>query len=138
MGLKAIDIKSALGSRSTWSMHRANSSRTGYASLTFVSVEKDEASIPNDFLVSPNYPNPFNPSTTLDIHTNINGKLVVSIFDVSGRVINTLMNNELPAGRHRVSWNGENAIGDIMPTGVYFIKVVSSDKVHLQKVMLIK
>ena len=138
MGLKAIDIKSALGSRSTWSMHRANSSRTGYASLTFVSVEKDEASIPNNFLVSPNYPNPFNPSTTLDINTNINGNLVVSIFDVSGRVINTLMNNELPAGRHRVSWNGENAIGDIMPTGVYFIKVVSNDKVHLQKVMLIK
>ena len=48
------------------------------------------------------------------------------------------MNNELPAGRYKVSWNGENAIGDIMPTGVYLIKVVSSDKVHLQKVMLIK
>ena len=119
-------------------MHRANSSRTGSASLTFVSVEKKDTSIPNDFLVSPNYPNPFNPSTTVDIHTNINGKLVVSIFDVSGRVINTLMNNELPAGRHRVSWDGENGIGDIMPTGVYFMKVVSGDKVHLQKVMLIK
>ena len=62
----------------------------------------------------------------------------MSIFDVSGRVINTLMNNELPAGRHKVSWNGENTIGDIMPTGVYFIKVVSNNKVHLQKVMLIK
>ena len=138
MGLKVIDIKSESGNRISWNMHRANPARTGSMSLALVSVDTENTMAPNEFLVSPNYPNPFNPSTSIDIETNVRGKLVVSIFDVSGRLVNTLMNSELEAGYYRASWNGKNGMGDILPTGIYFIQVQSGEKFNIQKVMFIK
>ena len=93
---------------------------------------------PTYFSVKPNYPNPFNPSTVIDIETIEASDLMVSVFDAKGRMVNNLVNSYLEAGRYSVKWNGMDASGMSMPTGVYFIRVQSGIDMHTQKMILIK
>ena len=101
-------------------------------------MDYEEDIIPKEFYVSPNYPNPFNPSTTIDIQTSEKNDLNVRIFDATGRLVNTLMDKQLDAGRYTVRWNGLNTMGQGMPTGVYFIQVRSGVEISTQKMILIK
>ncbi len=138
MGLKVMDIKSELGSRVSWKLHRGNVYRSGSLAMTLLSYDNQKEYVPQKFLVSPNYPNPFNPSTSIDIETASSGKLLVNIYDVSGRLVNSLMNKDTEAGYYSVRWNGQNLKGEIMPTGVYFVQVESGGDLGIRKIMLIK
>ena len=89
-------------------------------------------------MISSNYPNPFNPSTSIDIETTSKGKLLVNVYDISGRLVNTLMDNSTEPGYYTVRWNGQNLQGEIMPTGVYFVEVQSGPDLGIIKIMLIK
>ena len=62
----------------------------------------------------------------------------VKIYDVSGRLINTIINRDIEPGYHSVKWNGRNFSGDAVPTGIYFIQVESGKDLGLRKIMLIK
>ena len=137
-GLEVFDIKSEKGDRLSWKLHRGNLDRTGSLAMTLVTVDHEEDIIPKEFYVSPNYPNPFNPSTSLDIQTSERNDLNVRIFDATGRLVNTLINKELDAGHYTVKWNGLDAMGQGMPTGVYFIQVRSGVEISTQKMILIK
>ena len=137
-GLKVIDIKTEMGDRLSWKLHRGNLERTGSLGMTLVSNDPDDGLTPSEFHVSSNYPNPFNPSTMIDIETVEASELVVSIFDATGRLVNDLVNNFAEAGRYSVKWNGMDASGSSMPTGVYFIRVQSGLDMHTQKMILIK
>ena len=137
-GLKVIDIKEEMGERMSWKLHRGNLERTGSLGMTLVSNDSEEGLTPSEFYVSANYPNPFNPSTMIDIETVEASDLMVSVFDAKGRMVNNLVNSYLEAGRYSVKWNGMDASGMSMPTGVYFIKVQSGLEMHTQKMILIK
>jgi len=137
-GLKVIDIKEEMGDRVSWKLHRGNLERTGSLGMTLVSNDSEESLIPSEFYVSANYPNPFNPSTMIDIETVEASDLMVSVFDAKGRMVNNLVNSYLEAGRYSVKWNGMDASGASMPTGVYFIRVQSGVDMHTQKMILIK
>ena len=137
-GLEVFDIKSDKGDRLSWKLHRGNLDRTGSLAMTLVAVDHEEDFIPKEFYVSPNYPNPFNPSTRIDIQTSERNDLDVKIFDAAGRLVNTLMDEELDAGYYTVKWNGLNAMGQGMPTGVYFLQVRSGVEISTQKMILIK
>ena len=137
-GLKVIDIKEDMGERVSWKLHRGNLERTGSLGMTLVSNDSEEGLTPSKFYVSANYPNPFNPSTMTDIETVEAGDLMVSVFDAKGRMVNNLVNRYLEAGRYSVKWNGKDASGRSMPTGVYFIKVQSGLDMHTQKMILMK
>jgi len=137
-GLKVIDIKEEMGDRLSWKLHRGNLERTGSLGMTLVSNDSEEGLTPSKFHVSSNYPNPFNPSTMIDIETVEASDLIVSIFDATGRLINNLVNEYAEAGRYSVKWNGVDATGSGMPTGVYFIRVQSGFDMHTQKMILIK
>jgi len=138
IGLKVLDIKSDKGDRLSWKLHRGNLDRTGSLAMTLVAVDQEEDIIPKEFYVSPNYPNPFNPSTTIDIQTSEKNDLNVKIFDATGRLVNTLMDKQLDAGHYTVKWNGLSTMGQGMPTGVYFIQVRSGVEINTQKMILIK
>ena len=58
--------------------------------------------------------------------------------DVTGRLVNTLVDNELDAGYHVVRWNGLDVSGQSMPSGMYFIQVQSGDRMNTQKIILLK
>ena len=69
MGLKVIDIKSELGPRISWKLHRGNRYRSGSLAMTLLSFQIRRNLCLKVFHVRPNYPNPFNPSTNIDIET---------------------------------------------------------------------
>ena len=138
-GLEVIDVKSTAGSLVSWKMHRGNSKRTGvYYLPDLMSVGSKDGSVAESFAVSHNFPNPFNPITTFQVTIAEKSKLDVSVYDVSGRLINRLINQNVDAGIHTFRWNGRNQGGQFVPTGVYFLQIISGDNQHLQKMALIK
>ena len=85
-----------------------------------VRVEDDRIVLPSDYKLSQNYPNPFNPSTNFDFTLPIDKKVSVKIYDVMGRLVTTLVNDELlSAGTHRVTWNGRDLNGQTVASGQY-------------------
>ncbi len=89
--------------------------------------------IPKEFALYQNYPNPFNPATTIefDLPERSNVKLVV--YDVLGREVEKLVDEELDAGRYKVNFNASN-----LPSGVYFYRIVSGKFVDTKKMMYLK
>ena len=99
---------------------------------------------PREFALSQNYPNPFNPSTTIEFTLPEDGRATLKIFDVSGRVVVTLADKEMQAGRvYQVKFSaaGGSASGgeaSRLPTGVYFARLESGGKNLLMKMLLVK
>jgi len=84
------------------------------------------------------FPNPFNPTTTIEFNTNFNGFVRVQVFDMTGRKIKTLINNNLPKGNHRVDWNAKNERNENIASGVYFINVQNEELTKIRKVVLLR
>ena len=80
-----------------------------------------------------NYPEPFNPVTTLAIELPETKAVRLHVYDIVGRRIDTLIDGVLPAGRHEVVWEARN-----LPTGVYFYQLVTDDFVQVKQMMLVK
>ncbi len=93
---------------------------------------------PKSFALYNNYPNPFNPSTSIkyDLVKRVNVSLV--IYDINGRVVKNLVNSEQSAGYYNITWDGTNIDGNTVSTGIYFLKLVAGDFVKMQKLLLLK
>ena len=137
-GLQVFDIKSDYGEMVSWKMHRSNIYRNGVFGMSLLSINTKDNSLPLKFHVSSNYPNPFNPSTKIDIQIVTASNLNVSIFDLKGRLINTLFNNNQKPGFYNFEWLGIDRNGNSVPSGVYFIQVKSGLNINTQKVALMK
>ena len=137
-GLQVFDIKTEGGDRVSWKLYRGNLERTGSLAMTLVSVKSEDFITPDQFYVSPNYPNPFNPSTQVTIQTAEKNNLAVNIFDATGRLINTLIDKNLDAGIYNVKWNGRDIRGYEISAGMYFIRVQSGSEIRTQKMILLK
>ncbi|MBT5956763.1 MAG: T9SS type A sorting domain-containing protein, partial [Candidatus Marinimicrobia bacterium] len=86
-----------------------------------------------EFKLSPNYPNPFNPTTTINYSTATFSTVNILIYSMSGELIQTIMNSSQQPGQYSVKWNASN-----FPSGLYFVKLISSNKIAEQKILLIK
>ncbi len=89
-----------------------------------------------------NYPNPFNPNTTIrfDIPA-INKDMVMvnlSIYDMVGKKVTTLINEPLSPNAYTVKWNGQNELGHVVPTGIYFYVLKSEYFIDSHKMILVK
>ncbi len=106
----------------------------------FVTIESDgnEGMLPNQFIILPAYPNPFNPSTTIRYGINADSYVAIEIYDITGQLITTLFNSEQTQGWHSVIWNGTNKIGVQAPTGLYLSRITSGSEVKTTKLMLLK
>jgi len=86
-----------------------------------------------------NFPNPFNPETTISFILNDDAQnLEVEIFDIRGRRVRALYSGALASGIHHFRWNGTNENGINVSTGVYFIRVQSERETHNRKMLLLK
>jgi hypothetical protein len=95
--------------------------------------------LPERFELTQNYPNPFNPSTQIRFALPAQSKVTLAIFDILGRQIRTIVNNESkPAGVYNVEWDGRNSNGIIMPSGTYFMRLQSGTYSETKKLMLLK
>ncbi len=89
--------------------------------------------LPTKFELSQNYPNPFNPSTNIEFSLPLQSPVVLKIYDLLGREVSTLVNEELEAGLHSYSWDAGN-----LASGVYIYRLVSRGTVITKKMTLIK
>lgn len=96
-------------------------------------VKKISSSVPDKYSLQQNYPNPFNPSTKFKIQIAKLSNVKVSVFDVLGKKVATLVNEQLKPGSYEVEWDGSN-----YPSGVYFYKLISGDFVETKKMVLMK
>ena len=87
-------------------------------------VEKDEgAGMPTDFNLSQNYPNPFNPSTTIHYEIPSNGIVCLKIYDLTGRLVKTLVQKVQNAGAYTIKWDGTDFNGNTVAAGIYIYKM---------------
>jgi hypothetical protein len=96
--------------------------------------------LPQAFSLSQNYPNPFNPTTTIQFtvpqgHT---GRTLLEIFDARGRAVKTLVESSLPPGRHTVVWDGRNAAGEKVASGIYLFSLKTGEKTVVRKMSVIR
>jgi len=96
-------------------------------------LSNDEDIVPAVYNLKAPYPNPFNPSTTIDFSIPEYSHISIQVFDIRGRLISTLANQYYVPGHHQIKWNGKDH-----SSGLYFVKMVSENFVDTQKLMLIK
>ncbi len=101
-----------------------------------VGLSKSE--IPMDFMLGNNYPNPFNPTTTINYGLPNTGHVSLTIFNLTGRKIRTLVNAEQSAGYKSVIWDGKNDAGEMVSTGIYFYRMVSEEFNQTKKMVYMK
>jgi hypothetical protein len=82
------------------------------------------------------FPNPFNPSCQISVLLPFTGKTMVSIFGVNGRLVKMLVNAEMNAGSHAIAWNGIDASGKQVTTGIYICEMKTGNKTLTKKVVL--
>jgi hypothetical protein len=85
-----------------------------------------------------NYPNPFNPSTTISYSIANSGDVNISVYNIRGQLVRTLVNETLDAGMHSVVWNGDNNLGRSVGSGIYLYKLETSDNRIVKKMLLMK
>jgi hypothetical protein len=96
------------------------------------------AVLPKGMILHANYPNPFNPSTTIKFDIPQAGNVQLVIYDLNGRRISTLIDDNLAAGSHQVSWNGLDASGITVSSGVYIYRLQSMGTVLSRKLTLLR
>jgi len=86
---------------------------------------KDEkpVALPDQFVLEQNYPNPFNPETSINYSLSQSANVKITIFNILGQRVKTLVNSDLSAGRYSVSWNGSAENGRAVASGVYFYRL---------------
>ncbi|MDQ3019803.1 MAG: M12 family metallo-peptidase [Bacteroidota bacterium] len=112
-------------------------SNANFTITSVSSVQNNGTGIPNNYLLSQNFPNPFNPSTKINFDIPFNGKVTLKIMDITGREVTTLVNNSYNAGSYTVTFEPGN-----LASGIYFYNIVAEgDKenfVMTKKMTLIK
>jgi hypothetical protein len=96
-------------------------------------VEPERSMLPGRFTLYQNHPNPFNPSTTIELALPEKAHVRLEIFNLLGQKIATLIDEDLSAGTHRVEWNGSD-----YASGVYLYKLTAGDFVDTKKMLLLK
>lgn len=94
--------------------------------------------IPATSVLHAAHPNPFNPATTLRFGLAHAGPATLRIFDLSGRLVATLMDEVRPAGTYDVVWNGMDACGQLVASGTYIARLVAADATQVQRMTLVK
>jgi len=107
-------------------------------------IDDNNSSIPNNFSLSQNYPNPFNPSTVINFQLSVFSKVSLKVYDVLGREVATLVNEEKPAGNYKVNFNASNlsAGRQGLSSGVYLYRLSAVGNginfIQTKKMILIK
>ena len=118
--------------------------------LTYMSLDLDFNGLPtfsvdNTIVASianmhQNYPNPFNPSTTIRYSLKEDAEIKINVYNVKGQKVKTLINEQVTAGSHTITWNGKNESNTEIASGVYFyeMRIDESDYTSIKKMLLLK
>jgi hypothetical protein len=124
------------GSNINWHAGLFNNTLNGakvYKMTTPIGINQISNQVPDGFSLSQNYPNPFNPVTKIKFNVAKESAVNITVFDVLGRHISTLVNEKLRGGSYETEWSAVN-----IPGGVYFYKIETDDYTETKKMMLVK
>ena len=123
----------------------ADSVRVSAHSVLFVELySKSATSVPNarkgrsTFQLDPNYPNPFNPTTTIRFALASTKDVDLTIFDMTGRRVRTLLRGRRNSGWHLIQWDGLDEKGRAVPSGVYLYRLKAGRDVQVRRMVLIR
>ena len=112
-------------------------SYTGDFEITDMIIANSSAevsvSMPGKFALSAAYPNPFNPSTSINLHVPMGGNVNVQVYDLSGRVVSTLLSGIQAQGNYNLTWNASE-----QASGMYLVRAETAGNVAMQKILLLK
>ena len=114
------------------SAHGDANIRAKISTDAFVGIEP-LAAVPNEIMLFPNYPNPFNPETTFSFNIGSLQQTSLRIYDIQGRLIETLVQDKISPGFHTMTWDASE-----VATGIYFVKLISGDEIKTRKIMVLK
>jgi len=100
--------------------------------------DNDNTVLPVQTALCENYPNPFNPETTISYVLAKEGIVSIEIYNIKGQKVKTLVDGLQAAGRHNVVWNGKDTRGGDMSSGVYFYRMTTNGYTQTKKMMLVK
>ena len=85
-----------------------------------------------------NFPNPFNPETTISLNLNESERVIVQVFNLKGQLVKTLLDERLPAGISQIKWTGRDADNKAVASGIYFYKIITNKEKKSGKMLLLK
>ena len=103
-----------------------------------VGVREKSEPVPGRFGLSQNYPNPFNPSTRIEYEIAKQGDVEIAIYDIAGRLVKTLLHSYQYPGSHVLQWDGKDAGGITVTSGVYFYRISSNGNQVSRKMLLLR
>jgi hypothetical protein len=103
-----------------------------------INGQLDLQSTPTEFALLQNFPNPFNPETTISYNLSESGDVSLQIYNVVGQVVRTLVAERQSAGRYEVRWTGSDDRGVPVSSGIYFYKITAGKNQDVRKLMLLK
>jgi len=94
--------------------------------------------LPAEYTLHQNYPNPFNPTTSIELSLPQAGYVTLEVFNILGQSVRRLVDQELPAGVHRVTFDGHNSRGKQLSSGIYFYRLKTDQHTESRKMILLK
>ena len=101
-------------------------------------MDVDGNQIPEVYALHQNYPNPFNPVTNLSYDLPEDAMVNITIFDMMGRIVNNLVNENQSAGYKSLQWNATNNVGHPISAGVYIYTIRAGSFTQTKKMILLK
>ena len=133
--LKFVVINAPIGAKAEipFTLFDENGNKWNYSVSVHMSSDK-----PHEYALYANYPNPFNPTTTIRYTLKESQHTKLIIFNILGQKIRTLVKDMQPAGVHSVKWDGRSDSGETMSSGVYFYRLRSGNFVKTRRMALVE
>ena len=112
--------------------------RQGESSAKLFALAEQMLGLPQAFELRPNYPNPFNPETTLPYVLAVDSAVSLSIYDSAGQQVRQLVNQEQSAGIYEIRWDGRDEAGLAVGNGVYLVRLIAGTSAQTRKILLLK
>jgi len=103
-----------------------------------ISATPVKRAAPKEFRLYPNYPNPFNPITTISYDLPKDGYVELVVYNMRGEKVATLMQGNQEAGSYRLNWDGTSQSGDMVASGIYFLRIASGNYCRTDKMIFIR
>ncbi len=130
----AIKSYDSSGNSSTIS----NISSAEAAFILATDIDDTEYNLPTEFALAQNYPNPFNPSTTIGFSLPTSSYVELKVYNIEGKVVKTLVDQQLAAGEHSFEWDATNSSGSKITTGIYIYRIETETFSTTKKMLLLK
>ena len=123
--------------RDIWDICHDENDGFPYFKETGTSIDEQIKFLENARLIG-NYPNPFNPNTTIKYSLANASNVRIDIFNIKGQKVKELLNSIMPIGNHSVKWNGIDDQGRFVGSGIYFYRMMSDDQIETKRMVLLK